>query len=97
MLAGLNHLYFSTFQFKRTRRFVTKMGVAPENLTDRLDSLFTSPYNSAVSELEQPVAEVVALVEAHMPAVDRSLVRRDLGTRDQPWALGSDWTKGGSR
>ena len=40
ILAGLNRLYFTTFQFKKMRRFVDEMPIKPERLADRLEELF---------------------------------------------------------
>ena len=40
ILAGLNRLYFTTFQFKKMRRFVDPMPIKPERLADRLEELF---------------------------------------------------------
>jgi hypothetical protein len=85
VLAGLNRLYYSTFQFKRARKFIAGMRVAPENLADRLDGLFRVDDATAVAELERLVGETVGLVEQHMPEVDTSAVRRRLGARERPW------------
>ncbi len=84
VLAGLNHLYYSTFQFKRLRRFVGKMRLAPERLADRLDVLFTLDPVSAGTALERLVDETVTLVEAHMPTVDTTPARRHIGVRHHP-------------
>ena len=43
ILAGLNRLYFTTFQFKKMRSFVDEMQVKPDRLADRLDELFRAP------------------------------------------------------
>jgi hypothetical protein len=85
VLAGLNHLYYSTFQFKRLGRFIGKMQRAPDRLTSRLENLFVLDRASAAVELERLVGEVVALVEAHMPSVDTLPVRRTIGARQRPW------------
>lgn len=93
ILAGLNRLYYSPFQFKRLRRFVSAMRLAPDNLPARLDGLFALDPTSAAAELERLVAETVTLVEAHLPDVDTSEVRRTLGARQRPWRL-SDYQDG---
>ena len=87
VLAGLNHVYFSSFQFKRLHRFVDKMGLAPEYLADRLDGVFALDPVEAGIAMERLVEETVALVEAHMPAVDAAPARRRLGVRHHPWHL----------
>ena len=70
VLAGLNHLYYSTFQFKRMSRFIAQMEIAPENLADRLERLFYQAQPVAVNQLEALVRETVELVEIHIPQVD---------------------------
>jgi hypothetical protein len=85
VLAGLNRLYYSTFQFKRMRRFVGRMRLVPERFADRLDALFSLDPAAAGTELERLVEEIVALVETHMPTVDTAPVRRRIGLRQRPW------------
>lgn len=85
VLAGLNRLYYSTFQFKRMRRFVGQMRIAPENLSDRLEALFRLEPAIAVIQLEAIIQETVALIEIHMPQIDTSAVKQKLGWRQQPW------------
>jgi len=89
VLAGLNRRYYSTFQFKRMRRFVDRLRVAPEHLADRLDALFMLDPADAGIELERLVTETVALVETHMPTVDTASVRRLIGERQRPWTAES--------
>ncbi len=88
VLSGLNHLYYSTFQFKRMSRFIEQMEIAPENLTARLENLFHQAPSVAVNQLEALVQETVELVEIHMPQVDTSSAKQRLGWRQQPWELG---------
>ncbi|MDZ8223792.1 hypothetical protein [Nostoc sp. ChiVER01] len=88
VLSGLNHLYYSTFQFKRMSRFIDKMEIAPENLASRLEGLFRHKAPVTVNELEALVRETVELVEVNMQRVDTSKARRRLGWRQQPWKLG---------
>jgi predicted nucleotidyltransferase len=87
VLSGLNHLYYSTFQFKRMSRFIEQMEIAPENLVSRLEGLFCHEAPVAVNELEALVRETVELVEVNMQRVDTSEARRRLGWRQQPWKL----------
>jgi hypothetical protein len=87
VLSGLNHLYYSTFQFKRMSRFIEQMEVAPENLAERLESLFHHEAPVAVDRLEVLVRETIKLVEIHMPQVDTSSAKRKIGWRQQPWKL----------
>ena len=85
MLAGLNRLYYSSFQFKRMHHFIEQMSIVPPNLAMRLESLFRGDTAAAATQLEELVREVVALVERHMPEVDVSPLRNKIGWRQQSW------------
>ena len=85
VLAGLNGLYFSAFQFKRLHNFAGKMRHAPDQVADRLDELFVLDPVPAGNALEHLVSETVTLVETHLPTVDTAPVRRRLGARRRPW------------
>jgi hypothetical protein len=85
LLAGLNRLYYSTFQFKRMRRFIAQMRYVPSDAAQRLENVFTRDRLAAVGELEALVADTLLLLEEHMPQVDTTRVRRRLGQRQQPW------------
>lgn len=85
VLAGLNRLYCSSFQFKRLHRFAGKMSLAPERLAERLDSIFALDPVEAGIAMERLIAETVDLVETHMPEIDTALVRGQIGVRHQPW------------
>jgi hypothetical protein len=90
VLAGLNRLYFSTFQFKRAGSFIGKMTVAPENLAGRLEALFRAEPGAAGMHLEQLIRETLDCVEQQMPDVDTAAVRRRLDWRQAPWVPWSD-------
>ena len=85
ILAGLNHLYFSTFQFKRMHRFIDQMSIAPENLANRIEALFSTDPSSAVTQLEKLVKETVELVEQRMPEIDTTPVEKWIGWRQEAW------------
>ena len=85
VLAGLNRLYFTTFQFKRMGYFIHQMEIAPPNLAARLDAIFQPDMPRAMAELEMLVAETVALVEKYMPNIETARAKRRLGWRIQPW------------
>ena len=93
VLAGLNRLYYSTFQFKRMRQFIEKINIAPENLYMRLESLYHQEPLSAASQLKELVAETVELVELYMPAIDTSKVRRSLDRQQHIWKPVSEGNK----
>ncbi|MBA3275794.1 MAG: hypothetical protein H0T72_08370 [Chloroflexia bacterium] len=85
VLAGLNRLYFSTFQFKRLDRFVSEMHSKPARLAVHLNSLFALDPVDAGAELERLVDETLTLVETHMPIVNTKPSRRHVGKRHDPW------------
>jgi hypothetical protein len=68
VLAAANRVWFSSFQFKRTRRLTARLTAAPADLADRLESLFTLHPADAATELERLTDEVRAIL------VERSLV-----------------------
>ncbi|BDA69360.1 hypothetical protein RIVM261_059850 [Rivularia sp. IAM M-261] len=85
VLAGLNQLYYSTFQFKRMGKFIGKMYIVPNNLYLRLENIFKiEPYLAAI-QLKELIQETVVLVELQMPQIDTSLVRRKLDWRHEAW------------
>jgi len=85
VLAGLNRLYFTRFQFKRTRAYVASMKIAPARLAERLETLFRLDPGSAAAELGRLVEETAALVEEELPGFDVEL-RFPPGTAQQPWS-----------
>lgn len=85
ILAGLNRLYYSTFQLKRMRQFIEQMNIAPENLYVRLESLYHQEPLVAASQLKELVTETVELVELHMPEIETSQVRRNLNRQQRIW------------
>lgn len=90
VLAGLNRLYFTTFQFKKMRRLLGAMTLLPENFAERIEDLFHLEPAGAAVLLETLVREVVPLVEREMPDVDVSAVTKSLGKRRPPWNYQSD-------
>lgn len=87
VLAGLNRRYFSPFQLKKLRRFLSGMTIVPEHCAERLDQLATAPQHDAAAVYEQLVADTLDLVRQHMPDVDVSAAARRLGQRRPPWNL----------
>ena len=84
-LAGLNHRYFSDFQFKRTQHFAARMAISPPDFAERLEALFHADPAAAAVQLEALVVETIALVEQQLPQVDTTRARRRLGWHPQPW------------
>lgn len=89
VLAGLNRLYYTTFQFKRMKHFIEQMNIAPRNLYIRLENLYHQEPLSTANQLKALVAETVELVELHMPQIDTSKVRRSLEAQEHRWKLKS--------
>jgi hypothetical protein len=90
VLAGLNRVYFSTFQFKRMRAFVAELRIAPAGLAARIEDLCRASPDKAAVALEALVGETLALVNLHMPQVDTSKAGRRIGWRQQPWTTIGD-------
>ena len=85
ILAALNHLYFSTFQFKRMHHFIGQMKIAPENLAARLEGLFHTDATLAAMRLEELVQEVADIVEQHMSDIDLTSLRKSIRWRQSHW------------
>lgn len=87
ILAGLNKLYFTTFQFKRQHYFIEQMSIKPARLAERIDALFQNDIATAAEQLEQLVIETIALVEHEMPQIDTVGAKRRIGWRQPAWAM----------
>jgi len=88
VLAGLNRVYFSSFQFKRMHAFAARLPLAPPNVADRLERLFENPHRAGPG-LEALLVETLALVERELPDLDTTPARRWVGQRPEPWDLGA--------
>jgi hypothetical protein len=87
VLAGINRLYFTTFQFKRMHHFIDQMTIKPDNLAARLEGLFKQGMAEVLPEVEALVGETIALVEEHMPQIDTKAAKARIGWRQQPWEI----------
>jgi hypothetical protein len=89
VLAALNRLYFSTFEFKRATKFMSRLEVAPANLAARLNAVFDPDERRSTAELERLVAETQALVAQRFPDLDLALEwggkPTPPGARESPW------------
>jgi len=74
-LAGLNGLYFTTFQFKRMTRFLAKLEQAPAHFAKRIERLLRVDSSAAFSELHTLEGEVIELLMARWPDLDLAAVR----------------------
>lgn len=84
VLAGLNRVWFTTFQLKRMRKLVDSFELAPPRLAERLEALFDPDAKKAVAELERLVGETRELVRERFADLELSLPR-ELGTRHAPF------------
>jgi len=75
-LAGLNDLYFTTFQFKRMTRFAAKLRLAPAGLAERLERVLRSDSPAAFAELHALEGEVLGLVTGRWTDLDLVAVRQ---------------------
>lgn len=87
ILAGVNRVWFSSFQLKRVHRLETMFEHSPDRLADRIDELLVMAPTDMAAALRQLVVEVVDIVERVMPAADSSRLRGTLGPPVAPWAL----------
>ena len=85
VLAGLNRVWFTTFQLKRMRKLIASFELAPPRLAERLEALFDPDAKAAVAELERLVGETRELVRERFPDLELPLPR-ELGTRHEPFA-----------
>jgi hypothetical protein len=65
ILASVNRVWFSSFQFKRLRKLVDRLDEAPPDLAERLESLFLLEPRAAAEELQRLVDETDAVLAAH--------------------------------
>lgn len=86
VLAGLNCLYYSTFQFKRMGDFIDQLVIRPNDLENRLTRMFTDAPGS-VREFRSLVAETVRHVEDALPDIDTSRVRAQLEREEYRWKV----------
>ncbi len=79
ILLGLNRLY-QPAEFKRVDRLISRMQLAPFNLSCRLNEIFGMEVRDAVRSLSALVEETFDLVERHLPAVDVGFARLNFTT-----------------
>ena len=85
ILAGINRLYYSSFQFKRMQQFIEQMKIAPQNLYVRLENLYQQEPLLVAHQLKELIAETIELVELHLPEIDTSKVRQSLERQPHTW------------
>lgn len=90
VLAGLNRLYYSTFQFKRMKQFIEQMSIAPQDLYPRLETIYRQQPLAATDCLKELIAETVELVELRLPEINTSKVRQSLERQPYTWTPRTD-------
>ena len=72
----MNGRYFTRFQFKRMHRFAASLAWAPVGLVERVEALLVAPLRAAFVQLHALEGELLDRVEAQLPQLDLSAVRR---------------------
>ena len=90
VLAGLNRLYYSTFQLKRMKQFIEQMRIAPQDLYLRLETIYRQEPLAVTDLLKKLIAETAELVELHLPVIDTSKVRQSLERQPYTWTPKTD-------
>jgi hypothetical protein len=75
VLAGLNRLYLSMEKPKRSADLLRRMPIAPRDAAARMQAILTIERQQAVAALTDLIAEVLDLVEQHMPVIDTTRTR----------------------
>ncbi|WP_059106103.1 DUF4037 domain-containing protein [Shouchella shacheensis] len=74
MLFGLNGLYVHHPAFKWQKQTLESMAIAPENIVNRLDSIFMDNPSISIRELEIIIQELYELIKQKHPQIDLSSV-----------------------
>jgi hypothetical protein len=85
-LAGVNRLYFTSFQLKHTKDFIAKMAIAPPTLHERLTLALTSNSDVALPLLKALVSETLQIVETHAPTIDTKPAWRQWEKKHEMWS-----------
>lgn len=70
VLAGLNRVYYTRFQVKRTRAVTEAFAIAPARLAERIDTIVHGSVRDGFDTLYALEGEVLDLVAVHAPEVD---------------------------
>lgn len=85
-LAGLNRLYFARFELKRTRELTARMPIAPPDIADRIEALFTTPPAEAATSYGALIEEARELIHRELPDLNLELPR-PLACRQTQWPM----------
>jgi hypothetical protein len=84
VLAGLNRVYFCPSEPRWLEFELESMLLKPRDCWPRMQKVLEGPQESAEDEVNELAREVLDLVEAHMPDVDISRIRRGFETEVAP-------------
>ncbi len=79
ILAGLNRVYLSTEEPRWIGDYLDRMLIKPENAWDRMKAVLSSEGCEGVEILEGLTADVLGLIEKHMPQLSDGYPERRLG------------------
>jgi hypothetical protein len=85
-LLGLNRLYMPTpDHIKHMDEMIADMRLKPANLSTRLKQAFQLEPTSGVRSLKEIIAEILTLVEQHLPEFETTPYRANFKKRRQVW------------
>jgi hypothetical protein len=74
VLFGLNRQFVHHPAFKWQKHTLSSMGITPQNIINRLDSIFLDDPKVSIRELEVIIEEMYELIKRELPKIDLSLV-----------------------
>ena len=77
VLLALNQFYFPTYKWLYRR--LGEMTIKPVKIEERMRRVFALPYSQAIDETKKLLDETLVLVESHIPSIDTTQVRQQLG------------------
>ena len=92
-LLGLNQIYLANPSFKWMDDTIAQMTHKPHNLAGRLKRAFSMDPPAGVAELDKLLAETLALIETHLPAMDLTEFKVQLRRQRAVVEIG-DWRLG---
>ncbi|KPJ49232.1 hypothetical protein AMJ40_05990 [candidate division TA06 bacterium DG_26] len=69
VLVGLNRMYMPR-NFGKMNLLIERFEVKPENLYQRLNTVFTQERDTSLAEIDRLILETANLVEVHLPEID---------------------------
>ncbi|MEO4054837.1 DUF4037 domain-containing protein [Solibacillus sp. CAU 1738] len=74
VLFGLNRKFVHHPAFKWQKHTLSSMKITPENISNRLESIFLADPKASIRELEVIIEEMYELVQREIPQIDLSFV-----------------------